>query len=278
MTRATRVEGCGATGDTGWWVGCRGSRVEGRIWRTVVALVVVVAVHGEVRGQMFSYDVDRPEAVQSLSFGYHIVDFSHDGDAAPEETFEYSGPAYGALYTRPNVRASIAYGSDSGSPTRDLRLLDATIMTWGDLWLGGMQGGPTGFSVPIAIHTNYRRVAPRGSEDSLVDAFNVTVLGLGAGLSYTAGFAGKVQLRARALPGIGLALRSFGDSAGSAYLLDSVLDIHTIRLVSRFGLSASYRFRAQVWNVGASELLGEQLDDLFDYSGTKHVISLGINW
>ena len=227
---------------------------------------------------MFSYDVDRPEAVQSLSFGYHLIDFSHDGDAAPGQTFEYSGPAYGALYTRPNVRASIAYGWKPDDSARDLRLLDAAIMTWGDLWLGGMGGGLSSFSVPIAIHTNYRRVAPEGSEDSLVDAFNVTVLGFGAGLSYTQGLGEKVRLRARALPGIGLALRTFGDSAGSSYMIDTVVNIHAIRLIDRFGLSSSYRFRAQVWNVGASELLGEDVDDLFDYSGTEHVVSLGINW
>lgn len=226
---------------------------------------------------MFSYGADRPESVQSLSFGYHMIDFSHDGSASPDATFDYTGPAYGALYTRPNVRASIAYGSDAEASDRDLRLLDAFIMTWGDLWLTS-SGPGTGLAVPIAIHTNYRRVAPEGSEDSLVDAFNVTVLGLGAGLSYAAGLGRTIRLDARALPGIGLALRTFGDSAGSSYLFDATVGAHAIHLIDRFGLSASYRFRTQVWNVGASEILGEQLDDLFDYSGTEHVLTLGINW
>lgn len=235
---------------------------------------VIVAVSAQA--QMFSYAADRPQAVQSLSFGYHAIDFRHDGGSDVAVRFDYDAPAYGVLYTRPNLRASLAYGRQSRQQENDLKLLQAAIMTWGDLWLGG--GAGTGFSVPIAIITNYRRVAPEGSEDSLVDAFNVTVLGLGAGLSYTAGLGETFRVVGRAVPGAGLALRAFGDSAGGSYLIDSVLEVHSLRLVDRFGISASYGFRAQVWNVGASELLGEDLDDVFDYSGTEHAVTLGINW
>lgn len=229
-----------------------------------------------VRAQMFSYDVDRPKAVQSLSFGYHVIDFRHDGDSDPAVRFDYSAPAYGVRYTRPNVQASLAYGREERTGERELRFLQAWIMTWGDVWLGSARG--TGFSVPIALLTNYRRVAPEGSEDSLVDAFNITVLGLGSGLSYRASLGSAVRFGARLLPAIGLALRTFGDSAGSSYLLDGQFHLHTLRLVDRFGISASYGFRTQAWNVGASELLGEELDDVFDYSGTEHVVTLGVNW
>ena len=248
------------------------------IARGAVLVLAATVWSRPAAAQMFSYDVDRPQAVQSLSIGYHVIDFRHDGDSDPSVRFDYGAPAYGVVYTRPNVRASLSYGRESRQGGADLRLLQAAIMTWGDLWRGGRRGADSGFSVPIALLTNYRRVAPEGSEDSLVDAFNVTVLGIGAGLSFAAPMGKKLRLAARAVPGIGLALRAFGDSAGSSYLLDGVLQLDSLRLIERFGLSASYGFRAQAWNVGASELIGEELDDLFDYSGTEHVISIGFNW
>ncbi len=240
----------------------------------VIAFLAAIAA-APARAQMFSYAVQRPQAVRSLSFAYVMIDFDYRGGGEPPARFDYAAPAYGLLYSQPNLRASVAYGRDTDAGGRELRLLQASISTWGNLWLTNRT---TGLAVPIGIVSNYRRVVPEGSEDSLVDGFNVTVLGLGAGLSYAAEFSDHVSAVARAMPSIGLALHAFGDTAGSSYLFDGIVEIKAIEIADRFGVSVSYGYRAQVWNVGASELLIGQTDDLFDYVGSEHTISLGLNW
>lgn len=243
----------------------------------VLAMLLAIVPAPEAHAQMFSYGGDRPRSVQSLSFAYKIVDFNFDGEASAQQTFEFAGPAFGVYYTRPNVTASITYGPDAEDSDRDLRLLDAAIMTWGELVLTGSPAS-TRLFIPIAIHTNYRRVAPRGSENSIIDSFNLTVLGLGVGLGYSADVRESIRVEARAIPVIGLALRAFGDSAGSSYLFDTDLRIHFMELLGRIGLTAGYGFRTQVWNVDGSDLLLGAQDDLLDYSGGQHVFTVGLNW
>lgn len=248
--------------------------------RTLVLQVALLAgvlfAPSTARSQTLSYGVDRPRAVQSMSFAYQMVDFRYDGTGAPEPSFEYEGPAYGVFYTRPNFAASLVYGKSTESSDADMRLLDASLTTWGELRL--TSGGAGAVYVPIALHTDYRRVAPRGLEDSIIGSFNITVIGLGAGLGGTLDIGERVRLLARATPVIGLALRAFGDSAGSSRLVDAAAHLHVMQILDRFGLSAGYAFRSQVWNVGSSELLSETQDDLLDYAGRQHVVTLGFNW
>lgn len=233
--------------------------------------------------QMFTYGMREDGPTQSLSAAYTLIDFSYNGDAEPSALFAFSEPVYGVAYTRPNFHATFAYGTQppaAGSlDAREMRLLDASLTTWGELNLmpGAVAEGGRLF-VPIAIHSNYRRVSPEGSENSLADAFNVTVLGLGVGAGFEGRFGDRVVLEARALPVIGLALRQFNDSAGSARLLDTDVQLHLGRLIDRFGLSVGYGFRTQVWNVSASELLAEADEDFFDYRGRQHTFRVGVNW
>jgi hypothetical protein len=228
----------------------------------------------DAAAQMFSFDRERPRPVQSLSFGYTIVHFDFNGSGIPNPSFEFEGPIYGAVYTRPNMVATLGYGADDSD--RDLRLLDASITTWGEFRLADSRRGR--LYIPIELHTNYRRVAPEGEEDSLVDAFNITVLGLGTGLGYHLYIGDALVLDLRAMPIIGLALRAFGDSAGSSRLFDASAHLHRPRVAGRFGLSAGYGFRVQVWNVGASSLVPQGGDEIFDYAGRHHLLMLGISW
>lgn len=228
---------------------------------------------GNAAAQMFSYNPDRVRAVQSVSFGYTSVDFQFSGDGTPDPSFEFAGPIYGAVYSRPNFHVAFGYGAQDDE---DLRMLDASLTTWGEFRVLG--SALTRLYIPIALHSSYRRVAPEGEEDSLVDAFNITVLGLGTGLGFAAQTAGGVQIEGRATPIIGLALRAFGDSAGSSRLIDTHVQVHAPGLAGRFGVSAGYGFRAQVWSISASSLFPVTQDDLFDYAGSAHSLSVGINW
>ncbi|MEX0747949.1 MAG: hypothetical protein WED81_06025 [Rhodothermales bacterium] len=243
--------------------------------RAAACIFMLATIHvSDAAAQMFSYDRERPRPVQSISFGYTVVAFHFNGSGIPNPSFEYDGPIYGAVYTRPNMVATLGYGADDSD--RDLRLLDASITTWGEIRLSDSRRGR--LYVPIGLHTNYRRVAPRGEEDSLVDSFNITVLGLGSGIGYHLYIGDALVVSFRAMPIIGLALRAFGDSAGSSRLLDASVHVHRPKVIGRFGFSAGYGFRTQVWNVGASSLVPQGSDDVFDYAGNHHVLMIGVNW
>lgn len=265
------------------------SRTRGTLLAAFLLATVLLPVTGAA-AQMFSYNPDRPRAVQSASFTYSLVDFRYDGEGSPTPSFAFEGPLYGVAYTRPNFHVTLGYGIDERSETPavcdtppcapttvDLRMLDASITTWGEIRIAGTPGR-TRLFVPIALHTGYRRVAPEGLEDSLVDAFNITVLGIGTGLGGVAELGGGFLLEARATPIIGLALRAFGESAGSSHLFDGHVQLHAPSLIGRFGLSAGYGFRGQAWNVSASTLFPDTHDDLFDYSGSMHAASIGVSW
>ena len=233
-------------------------------------------------GQMFSYDVGGDRPIQSLSVGYTVIDFSFDGDGEPSPSFEFSQPLYSVVYTRPSFIISVGYGTqDPANPSvddRQVRMLDLGLSTWGRIMLTGRSAGASRVFVPIVLHSNYRRVAPEGEEDSLTDSFNMTVLGLGAGLGYIGNLGGKVTLEARATPIIGLAIRSFGDTRGSSRLFDGDVQLHFGPLLNGFGLSLGYGFRAQAWNISASDLIPNSRNDLFDYKSLQHTFRVGVNW
>lgn len=244
-----------------------------RIVLSIWILPCVVWIAADVHAQAFSYRPDRAQAVQSVSAGLTMVEFRFDGEGDPDPSFEYSGPLYGVVYTRPNLHVTLGYGVQNDV---DLRMLDASLTTWGEFRLTGSEGFR--LYVPIVLHSNYRRVAPEGSEDSLVDAFNVTVVGLGSGLGLAGSTPARLAFEARVMPVIGLALHAFGDSAGSSRLVDTHLQLHSPAVIGRVGLSAGYGLRVQVWNVGSSSLFPVTHDDLLDYSGTSHSLSIGVNW
>lgn len=260
------------------------------LFGAAILLVLMAWPLRSAGAQMFSYDPDPPRVVQSVSFTYTAVSFRYAGDGAPSPSFEFDAPLFGATYTRPNFHVTFGYGRDeqpapsSGCDpdpcppgVTDLRMLDASITTWGEFRVAGRPGSSRLF-IPIAVHTGFRRVAPDGLEDSLVDAFNITVLGIGTGVGGAVELGEGLQLEARATPLIGLALRAFGEAAGSSRLFDGHVQLHAPALVGRFGLSAAYGLRAQAWNVSASQLFPDTQDDLFDYTGMLHAFSLGLNW
>lgn len=258
--------------------------------RAAILLALLPWPFRSAGAQMFSYNPDPPRAVQSASFTYTAVSFRYAGDGTPSPSFAFEAPLYGATYTRPNFHVTFGYGRDERpGPTSgcepdpcppsvtDLRMLDASITTWGEVRIAGTPAGSRLF-IPIAVHTGFRRVAPDGLEDSLVDAFNITVLGIGTGVGSALELGEGLRLEARATPMIGLALRAFGEAAGSSRLFDGHVQLHAPALIGRFGLSAAYGLRAQAWNVSASQLFPDTQDDLFDYTGMLHALSLGLNW
>ena len=218
--------------------------------------------------------------VESFSAAYALIDFEFDGDDAPLFPFDYDQPAYGFVYTRPRLLASFFLGDQDADEEgrEDLRLLDVSLMTWADLRLGGVSTGRSRAYVPVVLFSNYRRVSPQGSGGSLVDAFNVTVVGLGLGLGLDSVLGETALFEARGHPVVGFATSSLTDAFGGAYLIDADAQLHIAQLFGAVGLSLGYNFRLQVWNVNTSDLFPEATDELFDYKSRHHLFRVGVNW
>lgn len=244
----------------------------------LIAATAIASLPVPATAQLFSYEREGPRPTQSLSFLTAAIGFSFDGESDPETRFDFDARAYGAAYTRPSFSAWLLLGADEPVGTDRLRLIDASISTWAEI---GLSPSPSQHRnrafIPVMLHSNHRRVAGADAGNSAVDAFSVTVLGIGTGFGFN-GHLGRLQIETRATPVIGFATRSFGDATGSSILFDGDLLLHFGPLLGRVGLSAGYGFRTQRWNVGGSDLLQDEEDDLFDYRGSMHLFRAGINW
>lgn len=229
--------------------------------------------------QLFSASSDRFRSVQSLTVGYSDVSFAFDGATRPAFTFDFEDAAYGLVYTQPHLHASFARGT-SRAQGRDLTLVDAVIATWGSIQLRPVSTSRRRVSVPVMLHTSFRRVATEQEQagDVLEDDFNVTVIGLGTGLGLQRQWGMWGALEARGTPVIGLAARALDDALGHAWIIDVDVQFHLLSLRGRYGLTVGYGFRDQTWNVRVSDLFPDVAKDLFDYRGRQHTLRAGLNW
>lgn len=251
------------------------------IGKAFLTACLLALLPGSAFAQLFSYDRESPRPTQAVSFLTSVIDFNYDGAGDPEDRFDFADLAHGLQYTRPNLHVSFLIGGhlpEGATDDEKLQLIDAALYTWGEIGLTRpLSGGLNRVFVPILLHSSHRRVAVEDEAETAVDAFSVTVLGIGTGLGFN-GQIGKVQIEARATPLIGIATRSFGDATGSATQFDGDLMLHFGPLVGRLGLSVGYGFRSQRWNVGESDLLQDATDDLFDYAGAQHSFRAGLSW
>ena len=245
----------------------------------LLAAAVLMTLAGDASAQRFSLR-SGAQAVQSLSVGYYVIDFEFDGDEEPPFSFNFDQPAYGLIYTRPHFLVTLAFGTQNpdADGLGDLRLLDVSLTTWGELRLRGLSAGPTRLYLPIVLFGNHRRVSPRGNNESILEDFNVSVLGLGTGLALDRTLGQTAFVEARINPIVGIATSSLTDAFGLAYLVDADLQVHRAAVFGRLGLSFGYTFRYQVWNVNASNLFPDATDDIFDYKGLQHILRAGVNW
>lgn len=231
--------------------------------------------------QLFGYDQEGPRDVQSLSVGYAMVDFDYAGGDTVATSFAYQDPAYALVYTRPNFEASVAYGRrDARGDTLGgtLALLDVGVGTWGVIGLSdALQLPRTRFGIPIMLFVRLRRASRSDAAETVTESFEITSVGLGTGLVLSRSFGQQVHLEGRLTPGIALAQRALGDTAGSARSIDGGVQLHIGPLYQGYGLTLGYGYRWQRWDLDASGF-DDAPDDFFDYAGTQHVVRLGVNW
>lgn len=254
---------------------------------TSLVLLVAALCPSAAHAQRGRYGQGGPRSAQALAAGLWQIDFAYNGRSDTlARRYDYAGAAYGVVFTRPNFLASFAVGNSAPDPAiqepgEDLRLIDAALFTWADLYTLLESGeGQRRLTIPLALHSSYRRVAQalEEEEDEITDAFGVTVFGLGTGLVFTGELGRSAFVEARAMPVIGLATRSIGDANGTARLLDLDAQLHLGPIAGRLGLSAGYNFRWQVWNVGTSDLFEAFAPDYFDYKGTHHGFRVGVSF
>ena len=231
----------------------------------------------EAQAQLFPYGrVAQPRAA-TLALAWQAIDFQASQDASLQGAPSFSGPAYGVLYARGNISASIAYGPKSADEEGDARLLDFSVETWNRLFSIGASETARLY-VPLTLQSNYRRVAPPGEADSPFSSLQVTMLGLGAGLGGSVERGSKVRFEARGAPALGVAFRSFGGSAGVAWLVDASARVHVREVFGRMGVSAGYGFRTQFWRAGRPNRLLEPEQTRLDHHGSRHMLALGLSW
>ncbi len=249
--------------------------------------VTVTTAHA----QLFSYGGDDDGPTQTISFGYHWIDFTYNGDdASVSPNFTFVEPALGLVYSRPNLYASVAFGSQDApqgnaspgltDPQESLRLIDVAFSTFGGLPIPGLtEASRTTVFIPIVLHSSYRRVRLENDRDDVItEDFNFTVLGIGTGLAVRSELGPAVRFYARATPIIGLALRSFGDTTGRATRVEADAQLYIGRLIQGVGLSIGYRYGLTSWNTSASDLFPNISDQFFDYNGSHHIFNIGFNW
>lgn len=246
--------------------------------RLSMLLLVLPLCAPAATAQMFTYGADRDGPTQAVSVGYFGVDFRYDGSGTPLTRFDFTAPAYGVVYTRPNMFSSFAIGSqEQGNNT--LQLIDFSLSTWGGLTIPGMsQEGRVRLYVPVVLHSDYRRVRYDDREAVDLEDFTFTVLGLGAGLGLRARLGAGARLEARATPALGLAIRSFGDAIGRADIVEADVLLHLGEVFKAVGLTAGFSYRLQVWNIRASNLFTIIDNEVFDYRDQRPVFHVGLNW
>lgn len=231
--------------------------------------------------QLFGYDQERPRAVQSISASYALVDFDYIGGDTISTSFAFEHPAIGLVYTRPNLELGFVYGRDDARGVGSegtLSLLDVSLATWGIIGLSdALSLRTTRLGIPIMLFMRVRRASRSEVDEAIVESFEITSVGLGTGLALTRPLGRRVLLEARVTPGIALAQRALGDTAGSTRSLDAGLQLHVGPLMRGYGLTLGYGFRWQRWDLSSSDF-DDLPDDFFDYRGTRHTISLGVNW
>lgn len=233
--------------------------------------------------QPFYFGNENPRESTAILATYSAVDFSFDGNTAPETVLNFSAPTYGLAFSRGNVYASFAWGQDQimDSLQTDLSLLDFSLYAWAEVFFSEKaRTADHRIFAPIMLFTNYRKVTP--DNGGFLQEFNVTTLGLGLGLGYYGALGENVLIELRSTPALGYAAQSFGESSGIARMIDTDIQVHIGSVLKRFGISIGYAYRIQIWDLKATinpgNILGNLSSDLYDYRDTRHSVSLGVNW
>ncbi len=236
-----------------------------RLARALALLTLILIGVAESSAQL-------SEGGVGLSVAYVPVTFEFD-HPDPTVGFSFDEAVYGIVFTRAGLNASVHRGSSKTS-TRELDLFDINLSILGELFQEQLEGNS--IYVPVMLHSTYRRVR-RIEANSEFAAFEYTGIGVGAGVGLRHE-RGRIHLAGHAVPGIGLATRSFGAAGGRTTLLDGDIQVSVNQAFGRFGLLVGYGFRWQSWRVGGPDAFDAAGAGKVTYDGINHAVRVGLTW
>ncbi len=236
-----------------------------RLARALAILTLILIGVAESSAQLSEGGIGLSVALVPVNF-----EFDHPD---PSVAFTFDDAVYGIVFTRAGLNASVYRGSSTSS-SRELDLFDVNLSILGELLKDQLEGSPV--FVPIMLHSTYRRVR-RIEANSEFAAFEYTGIGLGAGIGLRRQ-QGRIHATAHAIPGIGLATRSFGTSGGRTTLLDGDVQVALDRVFGRFGVILGYGFRWQSWRVGGPDAFDAAGAGKVTYDGINHALRVGLSW
>ena len=242
-----------------------------------MVLAAGVVTSDEVAAQQFHRD-----GGQSISLGYHAIDFTHAGQLdtlAQGNRFDFAGPAYSLVYATPRLLVSMILGvqdADADAAWRSLLLFDASMTTMGTLPQLEWSAEKVSLHLPFVLSLGYRRISPRSG--SSLDVFNVSTVGMGMGANANYAFSRRADLMVYVHPVIGFTTSTLTDAFGLMYYIESGTQLPFAAVFGRLGLRAGYVLRYQIWDVNASNLFHAVTDELFDYRGLQHTVHLGVTF
>ena len=236
-----------------------------RLARALAILTLILIGVAESSAQLSEGGIGLSAAFVPVTF-----EFDHPD---PTAAFSFDDAVYGIVFTRAGLNASVYRGSSKTS-SKELDLFDVNLAILGELLQEQLEGSSV--YVPVMLHSTYRRIR-RVEGDAKFAAFEYTGIGLGAGIGLRHD-QGRIRATAHAIPGIGLATRSFGNSGGRTTLLDGDVQVSVDQAFGRFGLILGYGFRWQSWRVGGPDAFDAAGAGKVTYDGINHALRVGLSW
>lgn len=242
--------------------------------------VVLILVTHDADARQRDYGA-RSAVRQSAGLSFSIPNFGPDspacldtgesGECLLSQDFEFSDPVIGLFYSREGLMVFIGRGTQNDSAFGDMELLETILHFSGTLKpFPGTEDADIQFVVPVALHSDYRRLSSDVSGGSS-DRFESTVIALGAGVGVTRA-TGYTRFAAHVMPFFGLASTSFGLGSGTSSLLNADAELTFGPISGSIGITIGYAFRWQHWN------LEEQFVTDEDFTGKQHSIRIGVFW
>ncbi len=230
----------------------------------LAVLTVLVSANVVAQEEFFE------SGMHSAGFSVGIIDHRYTGNAEIAGGVSYQGPAFGLSYTGPQLRATGLFTRFDGGHT----LVNLSGVGWllPSFTLKRMDN--TIVAVPIGVLAAWQRTS--GGNDIAPLGTQAILLGAGGVLEHQIGSRAGIKLRA--MPLAGFTSTEVADALGFSWAADAEARLEVENLFSGLGLTISYIFRYQVWNVNGSRAFSSVVDEAYDYTTNMHVISVELKF
>ena len=228
--------------------------------------VFITLVSADVVAQENFFESSMHSA--GLSIG--IIDHRYTGDADIAGGISYQGPAFGLSYTGPQLRATGLFTRFDDKHT----LINLSGIGWLLPSFTLKRLSNTIVAVPIGALAAWLRTS--GDDDTAPLGTQAILLGAGGVLEHQMG--SRTGIKLRAMPLVGFTGTEVTDALGFSWAADAEARLEVNEFFSSLGLTISYIFRYQVWNVNGSRVLSSVVDEAYDYTSAIHVISVELKF